>query len=493
MKTFLRSIFITILFVSTAFPQWMQTNGPGTQVRKFLSSNSEIYAGTLSGVFVSMTNGDNWIQIGLSAERISSLTKVGPNMFAGTYDNGIFYSSNNGSTWEQRNNGLTSLDVRCLCFNASGIFAGTFGGGIFHTTNNGLEWINPSVDTSVSFTSDIVPNGIELYAAGILGLFKSLDNGTTWNNIGFTDPIFRLLVHGTDIFAPVGNAILNNTTLYVSHNNGISWDPVITVNDVVSDIVSIGPLFYFSTLNNLGVYKSSNNGLIWTPINDGFSVIPLIDCLGIHNNYLFAGSTNAWRRILDSPLPVEISSFTSNVNDNDVMLNWTTISEINNSGFEIQRGVFDQQVTMSWLKVGFVNGSGTTNITNSYEFMDKNLIPNRYLYRLKQIDYQGNFEYHYLSNNIEIGYPGQNKLSQNYPNPFNPNTVISFDLKQSGLVKINIYNIDGKQIFSLVNKILVSGSYSVNVDGNNLSSGTYFYSLNVDGMDLQVKRMILIK
>ncbi len=90
MKSCLHIFVIIFLFVSTAFTQWVQTSGPGSQVKKFLSANSNIYAGTLSGIFFSMSDGDNWIPIGLATERISSLAQVGTGLFAGTYDNGIF-------------------------------------------------------------------------------------------------------------------------------------------------------------------------------------------------------------------------------------------------------------------------------------------------------------------------------------------------------------------------------------------------------------------
>jgi photosystem II stability/assembly factor-like uncharacterized protein len=493
MKICLNIFVLIFLFVSTAFTQWVQTSGPGSQVKKFLSSNSNIYAGTLSGIFISMTNGDNWTPIGLATERISSIVQIGTGLFAGTYDNGIFFSSDNGTSWEQRNNGITNSNIRCLCSNTSEIFAGTFGGGIFHTTNNGVSWSNLSVDPSLFFVSDIVSNGSNLYAAAISGLFKTSDNGVTWNNIGFNDPIFRLLIHETDIFVPVGNAILNNTTLFVSHDEGGNWEPILTLNDVISDITGVGFQLYFSTINGHGVYNSSNNGLTWTQINEGFNIIPIIDCLGIHHNFIFAGSINAWKRSLELPLPVELSSFHSTIFENNVLLKWTTISETNNSGFEIQRAKSETQVPILWVKIGFVNGSGTSNSSHNYELTDKNVRAGRYIYRLKQIDYDGNFEYHYLSGEVEIFLPQQNNLSQNYPNPFNPNTVVNFDLKYSGFVKINIYSTDGKQILSLVNKMIDQGSYSLNIDGNGLSSGLYFYSLNVDGMDVQVKRMILLK
>lgn len=135
---------------------------------------------------------------------------------------------------------------------------------------------------------------------------------------------------------------------------------------------------------------------------------------------------NAWKRSLDLPLPVELSSFHSTIFENYILLKWTTVSETNNSGFEIQRAKSGIQVPVIWVKIGIINGSGTGNFSHDYELKDNNVKPGRFLYRLKQIDYNGNFEYHNLSGEVEIPIPGHYNLSQNYPNPFNHNTVVNF-------------------------------------------------------------------
>jgi len=196
---------------------------------------------------------------------------------------------------------------------------------------------------------------------------------------------------------------------------------------------------------------------------------------------------------IDFPLPVELASFTSSVSNNRVNLKWTTSSEINNSGFDIERSFLKNSISEDWLKVGSQTGNGTTNYQSSYEFNEKDLLPGKYYYRLKQIDYNGNFRYHNLTGEIVIGIPDKFTLSQNYPNPFNPKTVISFGLQLAGRISIKIYDVNGKEISSLVNQSMEAGFHTTEFDGSNFSSGVYFYVLNFEGKNIDRKRMVLLK
>jgi hypothetical protein len=191
---------------------------------------------------------------------------------------------------------------------------------------------------------------------------------------------------------------------------------------------------------------------------------------------------------LSSPLPVELASFTSAVNGNNVMLNWNTVMEENNSGFEIERNSFGAE----WNKIGFLAGKGTTNTPQSYSFADNGLNTGRYSYRLKQIDYNGNYKYYELQNEVVIGVPVKFALMQNYPNPFNPSTIINYQLAINSFVSLKIYDISGREVKQLVNTIQPAGYYTVSFDAKNLSSGMYFYSLKA-GEYSSVKKMVLVK
>ncbi|MBS1518648.1 MAG: Ig-like domain-containing protein, partial [Bacteroidetes bacterium] len=154
----------------------------------------------------------------------------------------------------------------------------------------------------------------------------------------------------------------------------------------------------------------------------------------------------------DSPLPVELSSFTSSVNSNSVKLNWSTSGEQNNSGFEIQRSTLKNETPDAWTKIGFTEGQGNSNSSADYIFEDKNLTSGKYKYRLKQIDFNGNFEFYDLSNEVVIGIPASTELMQNYPNPFNPVTNISYRLSENGFVTLRVFDNSGREVKTLVNE-----------------------------------------
>ncbi len=187
-------------------------------------------------------------------------------------------------------------------------------------------------------------------------------------------------------------------------------------------------------------------------------------------------------------LPVELASFTSSLSGRDVTLNWTTSSENNNSVFEIERS----SETTSWTKVGAVSGNGTTGSVSNYTFKDNGLSTGTYKYRLKQIDFNGNFEYFNLDNEVNIGVPVQYELSQNYPNPFNPSTTINFDIPRDGNVSLKVFDISGKEVGTIVNKTMAAGYHSVRYDGSSLSSGIYFYTLEADNFTA-TKKLVLLK
>ena len=140
--------------------------------------------------------------------------------------------------------------------------------------------------------------------------------------------------------------------------------------------------------------------------------------------------------IWDNPLPVELTSFMSDVSGRDVRLSWVTSSEINNAGFGIER----RSGPGDWSQIGFVMGKGTVTGNNYYEFADRNLSTARYSYRLRQTDFNGNLEYHELQNEVTIGVPEEFELLQNYPNPFNPSTRISFALPYDGNASITVFD-----------------------------------------------------
>ena len=188
-------------------------------------------------------------------------------------------------------------------------------------------------------------------------------------------------------------------------------------------------------------------------------------------------------------VPVELTSFNASIKDAGVLLEWTTATEINNMGFEIQRKTGADE----FVKIGFVEGSGTTSEITNYQFFNDLSEFNssaKLQYRLKQVDFNGVFSY---SNIVEVDFLLENySLSQNYPNPFNPSTIISFTLTRSTLVTLKIYNILGNEITTLVNKVIPGGNHQIEFNATGLPSGVYFYTITA-GDFVETKKMALMK
>jgi hypothetical protein len=187
-----------------------------------------------------------------------------------------------------------------------------------------------------------------------------------------------------------------------------------------------------------------------------------------------------------------LTSFSAQTIEGRVELTWKTATEVNNSGFEVQRSADGK----NFAKIAFVGGHGSTTKPNAYSYSDKVQNAGNYYYRLKQIDYDGSFKY---SNVIQISamIPKSYNLSQNYPNPFNPTTIISYNLPKTGNVVLKVYDILGNEVATLINREQPAGTYKItfnalNADHKNLSSGIYFYKLQ-SGNYSAIKKMLLLK
>lgn len=201
-----------------------------------------------------------------------------------------------------------------------------------------------------------------------------------------------------------------------------------------------------------------------------------------HHMFPYMGADEA-----NIPLPVELISFSANYSNGKVLLNWVTASELNNSGFEVERNSGS-----GFEKIGFVQGNGTTNEKAYFSFVDENPVFGKIQYRLKQIDFDGTFQYYGVVE-VDANIPTEFSLSQNYPNPFNPSTTIDYTIAKAGTVNLTIYNSLGEEVMKLVdNQFNEVGKYTVKFNANGLASGTYIYRLQVADVII-TKKMNLIK
>ncbi|HEX7358339.1 MAG TPA: choice-of-anchor D domain-containing protein [Ignavibacteriaceae bacterium] len=341
-------------------------------------------------------------------------------------------------------------------------------------------------------------NGNLIWSASIGNVFiEDLKIVPDVNQSGYPD----VLVSGINqnIFmleGSTGNSIWSNST-----------GGNILGKDVLGDLTADGiPEVGSASLNDLAhVYNGATGNIIFnyafgsgSTANAAEHIVDLDDVDGNLSSE-FAACSRDGRVILFSGgtdvVPVELLSFNANVENENVNLIWATATETNNQGFEIQRKqTLDNNSTVvnsDWQKIAFVNGHNTTTSPNTYTYTDENLTFGKYYYRLKQIDFNGSFEY---SNEIEIeiGNPITYSLEQNYPNPFNPVTTIKFATPSTGKISLTIYNSIGEKITTLVDGIVEAGFHKINWNASSYSSGVYFYKLEGNSFS-QVKKMILIK
>ncbi len=202
-------------------------------------------------------------------------------------------------------------------------------------------------------------------------------------------------------------------------------------------------------------------------------------------------------------LPVQLTSFTAEAGKNGAVLRWSTATETNCAGFEVEKRVVSSQwsvdshqwsvVSGQWEKIGFVAGAGNSATPKEYSYVDNSVTAGRFVYRLKQLDNDGKFEY-FGNAEIEIGIaPKEITLGENFPNPFNPSTTIRFSVREDAQTTLRVYDAIGREVATLFDgPAQAERFYDVRFDGTGMASGLYFYTLQ-SGNQRIVKRMLMLK
>ena len=199
---------------------------------------------------------------------------------------------------------------------------------------------------------------------------------------------------------------------------------------------------------------------------------------------------------VDNPLPIELSTFTGQLINNGVKLQWLTSSELNNNRFELER----KYENNNWIKISEIKGGGNSNSPEKYFYIDNQFQLNgNYSYRLNQVDNNGNSKYlKQIEVNVDF-LPSAYTLENNFPNPFNPSTVIRYSLPFESNVKLSVYNSIGQVVISeLSSGVKPAGAYDINFNAYNLNSGIYYYTIHATSIDgthsfSSTKKMILVK
>jgi photosystem II stability/assembly factor-like uncharacterized protein len=504
--------------------QWQPLNSPVLSVNDMLKlSNETILIGTSDGLFLSNDNFLSWdstsITNNVNLIQKDNLGNIYASVLAGVYNPpGYFFRSTDlGLTWTIPYELIPDNphNVLNIFINDSGyVFTIQRHGGpgdtytpVLKSTDFGSSWsllydffcaceqnaLGGSIIENVTGTL-FVSYLFVIYPQYWLGyaIEKKVPGGNwTLYAYKFTSNMY---VYNNELYMATTSFYTSSLGLIKSSDDGNTF---VQLNNGFSDL-DVGQLILtpevFIALNEDGIYRSLDEGDNWVRL-DHSGLNGTINRIYLDDSQTLYACTNNGIYIFTGVLPVELTLFTALYKSPDVVLTWSTATELNNHGFEIERS-FDKE---SWATIGFRKGKGTTSQPQNYNFSNdiSEVSVLKLYYRLKQIDFDGTFE---NSNTVEveINSPTKFSLEQNYPNPFNPSTNIQYAISSSQFVTLKVYDVLGKEVATLVNEEKPAGNYEIEFNSvetlhaTSLPSGVYFYQLKA-GDYIETKKMVLMK
>ncbi len=506
-------VLCAILFAQSISAQtgWIQqTSGVSSDLNAvhFITENYGLTAGAGGAILKTTNGGSNWSPLtsGTTADFFDVLLLDQNNGFVVGSGGTILRTTDGGSNWSTLPSGVSD---NLFSISINGTF-GLIGGSsqtILSTTNSGTSWNEvQSGFFGGGFWGTSVINNTSGVVAGQNSIFQPMialttDTGVNWEFTPFYLNTNEGRLHDCHFFdanngftaAAVwdGQGAISRTT-----NSGVNWITTLFPQALSGMDFPTAATAYAVGANGY-IIKSVNGGLNWESQPSGTSGwLNDVSFANAEVGYVVGDAGLILKTTQGGIIPVELTSFTALVSGRNVTLNWSTATETNNSGFEVLRRVGSRQSSLGnedWETSGFVEGNGTTTEISNYSFNDNlNHTHNHTLsYRLKQIDFDGSFEYSNIIE-VEIGLPDQFVLEQNYPNPFNPSTTISWQSPVGGHQVLKVIDILGNEVATLVDEFREAGRYEVTFDASNVASGIYFYELRTND-NVQSKKMILIR
>jgi photosystem II stability/assembly factor-like uncharacterized protein len=493
---------ILILFFSfQSFSQefWQVIHQPTVNPYSLsVSSKGNVFAVRDTGLIRSTDHGESWEYICFAYAGVGAF---------GTSPTGVLYlisnalrkSTDEGNTWITLNMPIPAYKV---IFEPNPIMTNSNGDifiqmdnypnkDTYRSTDEGNSWVTIGADSSIMI--DIIFKDNLCFASflksGYGYLYKSSNNGDDWEIISTAPTYLHTLFAAKNGKLYGGRTYGGPGELFTSSDNGINWEVVSEFNSLWVADIQENQLGHIFVATGYGIYRSTDDGNSWHHYNSGLNHTPsfrlAVDSLGYV--YVGTGLPQMLYGSIQSTIPVELTSFSAKQVEDKIHLNWQTATELNNHGFEIERKTENSE----WRTKGFKEGNGTTTETQFYSFIDDNISGGKFQYRLKQIDYDGSFEFS-DEIEIEVSIPIEYSLSQNFPNPFNPSTVIKYSIPEERLMILKVFNAIGEEVVSLVNEVKQPGVYEIEFNASYLSSGIYFYKLRA-GDFVETKKMILLK
>ena len=484
--------------------QWAeQTSGITTALNTISAvDNNVCWIGGDGGVVLRTTNGGtNWTNVGGGAIGTADIYNIfawDANLAlcttspAATF---VYRTSDGGATWTQvftQTGGF--MDAIWMTSATDGFMYGDPVGSrwsLWRTTNGGVTWDStglylPQVGTEAGWNNAMYVNGSTIYfGTNNSKVYYSTNNGTSW--AAQTMPLTNSF--GIWFNTPSVGLVAGSTQgIVVTTNGGTSWSAMTIPagTGTIYSVTGFGNQWYY--MRGTNIIGSSDNGSVWTTAYTASAGTYLCMVKARAGDVSWACRNNGGiTKGTNVGLPVELTSFTALTSNGSVTLKWTTETEINNQGFEIERKNAEGQ----FITIGHVTGNGTTTERQQYSFTDASVDAGKYYYRLKQVDFNGTYEY---SSEVfaDVTTPFEFALDQNYPNPFNPTTSINFSLTEPTFVKLAVYNLLGEEVQVLRNENMDAGSFKVNFDAASLPSGMYLYKLET-AQFTSVRKMMLMK
>jgi photosystem II stability/assembly factor-like uncharacterized protein len=478
-----------MVYSSDGGNSWEQrSSGPLSTFRdvSFYNENYGIAIG--DGIFTTSDGGNNWI-VSTGIGPLYRCTRPSLNycFAAGAYN--LLKSTDKGFTWTRHpvsdNNYFQTISFEDTLNGIASTLSGS-SPKIFRTFDGGENWQHITTLGGYDLKDICFIDSVTVYACGN-GVLKSTDGGYNWININYTGLSGIQFLNSLTGFAVGGHNVIKTT------DGGQNWT---LINSGLTNDVSLKQVQFIDEYNGIAAGKSvihtSDGGQSWE-IYDLFH--DYLESASMVNDsvwYTVGQYGSILKTVTGGVVPVELFSFTATANTKEVILNWSTATETNNSGFEIHKkeSVVRSQESV-WENIGFVPGPGTTTETQHYSFTDNDIKPGKYQYKLKQIDYNGTFEYSQIVD-VEIPFVNEFSLSQNYPNPFNPRTSLQYAIGSRQFVTLKVYDLLGREIVTLVNEEKPAGEDEVEFNAAPLPTGIYFYRLSA-GNFIETKKMVLLK
>ena len=398
-------------------------------------------------------------------------------------------------TWTEQTSGLTTVLYSVSAVNDDVAWVCGAAGKVLRTTNKGVNWVNVSgtIPTTLALYNIFGWDANTAVVTGVAGsntsIYVTSNGGTTWTaantHAGFGDDMFMTDAN-TAYF--IGDPVAGNWDLLKSTNAGLnwaSWTTLPTTNTAGTYNNAFwqqGTQVWFPSVGQSKMLYSSNMGANWTEQTISLSEITAT-CFNSPTLGLAAGSST-------SPGLLKTT---------DAGTTWTALtSPFTGSVSGLAGAVNSWWMAQQGLNIAFSSNDGATWATQYTVAAGSfyHLTKSRSGATLWGVRSNGGISRYGTPitgvTPISSQIPSDYSVSQNYPNPFNPTTKINFALPKSGLVTIKVYDVTGKEVATLVNEVKNVGTYSVDFNASNLSSGTYFYKISVNDFS-EVKKMSLIK